>query len=482
MKMAAHQTQRIPDVRELAPDTPAEFAVLLSAMTSPQPNERPRSFDELLDRLGRWSSRSRLRTFRKNFDGAVPHFRRAGKSPIDGRWPWIAACLFVTAGMVLTFADKGLQTELLAVTRRVADAIGSPVPAPGADASSQQPATTANPAQGLLPLPPVSSTGEIILADAGPYDAARVTATGTLTIRGAQGVNPVIQLSDKSLWLSADSVHLENIAVVCTPAAGQLPKAMLLVKSNRLTLERCEFRLTTAKTPAEDSASPPAAPQSTTIAWGPLDADATEFTDWQIDIQNTAFHGSVAALWMAECPAQLSLSNCLKRDNGVCLAISPKAAPHSCSIELTNLTLRDCGPLMRLMGPFAERPDLPSLEITSADCVFAPSAACPGLIELQTPKPRIDAARTVRVNGQGTVVTPGIALLSITDPSSGTPHIVDDADEHFEGLVISDVTFNAASGVANLTAPRSTSDAMPGVDTKRLPNRRGQLSTADRAH
>src|SRR5690606_6286963 len=58
MKLAAHQTQRIPDVRSIAPDTSGPLAEMIEAMTSPDANRRPRGFDDLLIRWGRPGVRS----------------------------------------------------------------------------------------------------------------------------------------------------------------------------------------------------------------------------------------------------------------------------------------------------------------------------------------------------------------------------------------------------------------------------------------
>lgn len=47
-KLAAHQTQRIPDIREFAPDTPEPLAMMIKWLTEPVVSKRPRSARQLL--------------------------------------------------------------------------------------------------------------------------------------------------------------------------------------------------------------------------------------------------------------------------------------------------------------------------------------------------------------------------------------------------------------------------------------------------
>lgn len=473
MKLAAHQTRRIADVRTLAPDTPPALADTILSMTSPDINERPRSFDELIRRWGRpsFSSRSRLKSYRKNFDGAVPHFAQPGKPLTDSRWPWMAASLFVVAGMALTFADKGLRNEVLSISRRIADAVQTN--RSNADATSNEnvagPGTQASPSQnGLLSLPAPSADGEILLTAAGPYDVARVAVASDrdLVIRGAAGASPVIQIGRESLWLSAKSIRLENVRFQANSSIGQMLPAMILARSQQLTIQNCAF----ARATEAESASLPA--NSTAIAWRPQETDSADSR--QVDVSNSVFRAAGAAVWMAEMPEQVRVANVLKLDQGPCFAVSPKASVHDCSFDIANLTLRDSGPLLRLAGTFAEQASSPTVEFTVQDSLFAltPDA---GLIELQTAKPRQDIERSIRMTGHGSVLAPGANLMVVANPVRQSTHVVD-ADEQFEGLVVSELQFKGkASGpvsdsqLEHLTAPRSAADQSPGIAASKLP-------------
>ncbi len=483
MKLAAHQTRRIEDVREWAPDTPAPLALAILAMTSPQPGERPRSFDELLQRWGRPGtlSRSRLRRHRRTFDGAVPHLAQPMASLTESRWPWIAVSLFVAAGAALTFADKGLRSDLLTLTNRVAEIVRPRETNKATSASNGEPGreragSSARAHGGLLPLPPPSATGEIVLAEAGPYDVANVAADGTLTIRGAAGVNPVIQVGREPLRLAADAVSLINIAVRRQAPVGDssLP-AMLLVRSRSVSMNGCEFELS----PLDETTSPAEA-NSAALAWLPSDAAPFEKAApaaGQFEIVNVSFLGHGAALLFAETPGVVKLTNCLKVGRGACFTLGNKATARPVALELTRVTLRGTGPLLRFGGAFAEQATAPQIAIMAHDSVFALTSTASSLIELQAARPRGNVAQSVHVTGRGSVVPLELKLLTVSDPSRGKPATTVEADEQFEGLIASDLEFAgpvtdeaAASELKHLSAPRSSNQAaLPGVDLARLP-------------
>ncbi len=102
-KLMAHQTRRVPDVREVAPDTPAEFAEILKVFTDPDPNRRPASFREFRERWGKpkRSHRRRLARFRSLFNTAIPHVPAMRPEESPHRWPMVAAMLFLLSGAAL---------------------------------------------------------------------------------------------------------------------------------------------------------------------------------------------------------------------------------------------------------------------------------------------------------------------------------------------------------------------------------------------
>lgn len=88
MKIAAHQSTNIPDVRRFAPDTTPELAELLLRMTHRNPLRRPASWSEVLEvvtnrQRGEVASSARIRQFLGSFESAAP--RELGQAARDGR-------------------------------------------------------------------------------------------------------------------------------------------------------------------------------------------------------------------------------------------------------------------------------------------------------------------------------------------------------------------------------------------------------------
>ena len=483
MKLAAHQSQRIPDVRSIAPDTPALLADAIALMTSPDANQRPRAFDDLLNRWGRpgLGSRWRLKDFRLRFDGTVPHLAQAVQKHSGSRWPLAAASLFVVSGMAVTLADSGLRNEILAIPRRFTYAVrNSSLTSQAGDSgtASNNPGVGLQTEGALLPLPPPSADGVVLLAEPGPYDAARVASAGQITIRGQAGQHPVIRIGREALWVSGSKIRLENVAIVADDKGHDSPAALVLAKSQSLQIDRCTFR----RPRSADQKEP--GQHVTMVAWRPIESDGS-VSECDVTVSNSILQGPGASVWTAEMPRKVVLENCLKIGEGACLAVSPKAAAHSSTVELNKLTLRESGPFLRLAGPFAEDSGAPTIQVDATNCLFAGRAGT-SLVELQTRQPRSDAAKAVRFSGEGTVIVAGIDLTAVVDPASGSSRTTIEADEQFEGIVISELQFEGPadelpdhSRLRNLTAPRSSAAPRPGVQVDRLPEATSEMDAPE---
>lgn len=69
-----------------------------------------------------------------------------------------------------------------------------------------------------------------------------------------------------------------------------------------------------------------------------------------------------------------------------------------------------------------------------------------------------------------------MSVVSTTDKGNVTVTAVEEADELFEGILVSDLQFvgpangpPAASELASLTAPRTAADANPGIQPASIP-------------
>ena len=493
-KLAAHQSRRIEDVRHWAPDTPDRIAQALFKMTSPAPAERPRSFGELLQAWGRPGAlaRSRLKQYRRSFDGAIPHLTESKRSSKVVRWPRIAAAVCGVVGLVFTMANHGLRNDLLALKNRIVDMAKSVEAKTDLlseiDGTATGKARTNERGKVLLPLPRASPDGEILLTEVGPYGTDEFPPDGSalptsLSIRGAMGVRPVIQIRQTPLKLAAETVALSNVAIRCESFSGEpTPTALVIVRSRRLTLEGCELDWKSV-----GEMTPGHVPYAT-LAWMPQDTTRSESDQTQagqIEVQNTLFFGSLTAMLFTDSPSRVTLTNCLKVGEGTCMNFGHKATARPIAFELSRVTLRNTGPLIRYGGALADAA-APGIGIVVQDCVFALASATSSLIEIRTAHPETRFSRAVSITGRAAVhgqislIRQGLELLSVTHPQGGETSPVPETDEQFEGLIQSDGVIEFIgeptgsaenSQLKHLAAPRSTVDAtLPGIDPTRMPH------------
>ena len=71
-KLAAHQTERLPDIREFAPDTPDRLARMIECLTEPTASHRPRSARDILTDGTRDRAKSAEATTRQPKKGRAP--------------------------------------------------------------------------------------------------------------------------------------------------------------------------------------------------------------------------------------------------------------------------------------------------------------------------------------------------------------------------------------------------------------------------
>src|SRR5262249_45959926 len=113
-KLAAHQSRRVPDIREFAPDTPQPLADAIGALTERNPSRRPESFNEVATRFGAANpvGERRLIQFRHQFDSAAPLSRPLAEkraSRLPGR---AIVVLLILAGIGLALSETSIWSRL----------------------------------------------------------------------------------------------------------------------------------------------------------------------------------------------------------------------------------------------------------------------------------------------------------------------------------------------------------------------------------
>ena len=327
-KLAAHQTRRISDVREFAPDTPAVLADLIFQLTSPNPQERPRSAEAARHRLSvrRGARSGTLASFRRQFDGVVPHLATR-TIPQRYGWPAVAAAVLICGMIAAALGDRGLRGELLAIAQRQWSLVET--------APDSYPNTAAA-GQALQDIPEPDSRGVITLISPGPYGVRDLTAVGALIIQAAKGVSPEIRIVDEPLRISAQRVTLKEIRFEGRDASRSESDGMIELKTQRCQIVGCEFRT------APESSSMAA------IAWEPIDRRDPQAG--QLNVKSTVFFGSADALRCAASPRLISWRNVLQAGPGRGIVVSEAAGSRGLKLELDHVTLRGSGADWRVAG------------------------------------------------------------------------------------------------------------------------------------
>lgn len=481
-KMAAHQTRAIEDVRAWAPDTPALLADVIRQMTSASPNSRPRSFQEILQQWGPAGSfgRSRLRQFRRLFNGSVPQF--SGGTPVQGsrHWLWMTAALLGITGGAALFYDHGLRNELLNIgttleTIKSVSRTGWASAVKTESVEEQQTVTQGSP-RGMLSLPAPDSDGIILLSQPGPYEASTIQRTGKVTIRATADAE--IHVGSVPLNVSATEVVFERVTirrVTDDPLVGAVT-----VRSEQLTLVNCELlgfdpTVSSARS-QEDSVQKPAADKvavvPSAIAWKCASGSDPKLA--RIVLQNCVFHGNGISLLLAHSPQHVHVKNTLKTGSGSLVALGPKTTAGRFTMGIDQVTLRKSGPLLQIGGEFATRAGAPRIHIDAVNSAFQLSDRSSPLVLIDGEPARGDLVQAVELTALESIVEPGTVLFARTDRSANRIDEID-SDEQFEGLVASEIKFAGPqlnrlpdARIASIQGPRTSETNRPGIDLSLL--------------
>jgi hypothetical protein len=513
-KIAAHQTKTIDDVRRWAPDTPADLANALWHMTDRDPAARPGNVADAAAAWGppRAAGRRRLRRFLHDCTTpAEPDAADPRPSPL--RWAIALAALFALSGLAVSLADRGARAELLDVSNRVRDWVGSRLMRSRPVTDNSRPNGSAGDVAGgslhstpatlagveLLPLPAPDPDGMIFLKSNGPFEASTITSVGPLTIRGQRGVQPILVVIDKPLEIAAEVVRLENLHLrrggdITTTAP---PKTLLRVQCQTLHVDQCSFEThpfadvqsrVNARVPLVEPV-PPNDAVSTARAFDELPvavawkvADDGDPSGGRIELRDCVFSGAAPAIHLASAPRQIALDNCLKLGPGplVHLATSPEIDSRlrrgrKVSVKLQNTTCRRAGTVVRWKLPDDWQPtSSPVLLVEATDCVFDLLLGSSALIELASATAKPAWLRSARWTGEGSLAPPDLTVAAASTGSATTLTPIEAAALPLDGLSSGSFRFAAEfslapadAAVTEWEAPR-LSTAPPGIRAPRL--------------
>ncbi len=457
-KLMAHQTRRVPDVRDVAPDTPAEFAEILRVFTDPDPNRRPASFREFRERRGkaRRTHRRQLARFRAMFNTAIPYVPAMRPEESPHRWPMLAAILLLLSGAAVGLMDAGATSELLNIPNRIEQYLNSPEPTSVSDEAKPHNNTSQSIPAGK-PLPDPDARGIIELAEPGPYRWREIQAVGPLTIRAKVGLNPILVIGATASECSATEIVLENLCFRRDPVGPSDPRLRLASRS--LILRNCRFE------PRQDGSDTPA------LEWRHI--DRANPLGGRVALENCLMAGPGDVCRFADWPRQLVVNNCLKTGPGVMFDFAKTdRAEQDLEWNLSQVTLRGASGLVRC--DVGTKGKLGSWLIRADNCVFDLAGTESAVFQIAGPGVNRFFAQ-FQLQGRQCLLNEATHVAGWISPADGRLQPIDSAALNVEGLMLAKFSFArpnssrpADSQLTTWQGPRFSAKT-PGIDPARLP-------------
>ncbi|NQU22620.1 MAG: protein kinase [Candidatus Nealsonbacteria bacterium] len=493
-KLRAGQMAKVFDLRQLAPDVPAELARAVEACLSRQPAARPESIARLAAMLGPPTRGAALAVARC----AVRASRPATRWPASIRNPRVswrkplcstaaAGCLIAAAVLWPVVRDSlsspnvasghseiapvqgviGQRDTNSAGPDRVAAAMDNPVVA----AAYEEPWSPPKPVDPPVSEPDGHLAEDLVLASDGPLRVASLDLQAGQRVCGSPGKRPVVMVPRAGLTVDVEDVRFENIDFVFDSACDsssdgrsdseETPPAERAIV--HLTAGRAEFRGCTFRS-AETSSPLPAA-----VRWThPADA-ALSLPAGRIQFGNCVLRDVAAGVDCRTVGAlTVEMSNVLHLGNGPLIRLDHAPRPDEPTrMILSQVTLRDSGPLLQCS---CEQVDSSSGEISirTDGCALVPRGGTALILlgGVESPEPML---RNVLWAGQGSLVS-SEAVIAAWRCDDGRQQPLDDASVSIAGVVRSKVEFAgkaesdpAASRIIRWQAPLLSTDP-PGFD------------------
>jgi eukaryotic-like serine/threonine-protein kinase len=452
-KLAAHQSNGVPDVRTLAPDVPANLAEAVRACTHPDPAQRPSHFAEIARRFGppNANGRQRLARFLRHFDSAAPPDQLTPVPPMRFPTTAVALLLFVLSGAAFFLLRHGATAELLRVGNGSANGLAATAERPAAPPKAQ--------AKALRPLPPPNAEGVIALSE-DCYEAETVTYAGDLMIRGTGGQPATIVVSDGPFRTSCRKLAMTHVVVRCE--SKNTPSALMVVRSQELALNGCAFSSASGRTEESDAA----------VVW--TMAPARDPDAGRIRLTNTVFSGAGTAVRFASPPTRIEIDNCLKQTGGF-LHFGERGPDRDLTVVAEHLTLRRAAWMCRMSSPPGGRA-AGQLRLVLRDSAFDLAGPGAALVRLISPfAPKIET-RPILISGRESVICPDVSVVAWSKSGEAAARPIDACAVVVEGLAVGEFRFIGPAGASpadssidrqSLAVPRQ-SEEPPGIVASRL--------------
>ena len=494
LKLAAHQTRKIEDVRRWAPDVPEQLAIGIARLTARSPADRPQQFSELLNAWGAPTAAGRriLSAFRRRFDAPTSAGSTGRSLSTPTRWLFVAASLFALSGAVTLLTNQGARNIAASWVERVSHREESTLLSQIREGESKNkelgPAQQRSGATSkYAPLPKPDRRGVVRLDSAGPYQAADLTVVGALSIVGDDLVSPRIIVSGRPFKLCAESIRLKNVRIEFESGGvggdfGLL--TILRLESQHIALEDCVVSSGRSTLPPREptdgpSFSPPTGPAL--VAWKLIEPG--EPRGGTATIYNTLFSGDGPALYLKHAARCVTCDNLLKLGTGP--LIQTAAVPTAKSpleVKISHSALRDSGPVLRWIvsadspdGKKEIEPPAGAVTIEHENCVFDVVSPRAALLELASARTPPTWLRAIRIKGQGSLGPSALEVAGWVSTVTGQLTPLDSAEVEVEGIAACEFRFSGEatnfardSEITSAEVPRSSS-SLPGIRAESLP-------------
>lgn len=497
-KLAAHQTRRIRDVRDFAPDTPPKLAEMILQLTSPNLADRPAHADAVLKAWGppRYSGRRLLKRFVSSFERPVGDGLKL-TTVVNSPLVWTLTMLFAISGLTAAYVHDGTRATLLQVWASIPQTTSSGSPTDPSAETGDQPAAgpTAEPAVAgpvddhLLPLPEPDAQGIIELTSPGPYAPRSIRQIGALTIRGREGLEAEIVLAAEPLFLLAEKVELQRLRFRrsrATGTNGEPPAldAQVLVEALELEVRDCTFLTHAISDPSvtEPETQPEKQSAPAAICWKVPDAAGAD--SGAAMLENLVVLGSSPVLDLRSPTQNITFRNILRLGAGSLLEILVQpTAELELALQVEHVTCRQSGSLIR-WHVLDHQPTRQQVKVQARDCVFEVLPANGGLLEFVGGKHVAPWSRRIKFVGDACVASEQTEVAVHRDPITNEILPLDSSELELEGITQGGYSFTGGFGLPpasssiqdNYVGVRNGAD-LPGIIARLLPAPVGGTST-----
>ncbi|MCA8987370.1 MAG: hypothetical protein KDA78_07005 [Planctomycetaceae bacterium] len=478
-KINAHVEQRIPDVRELAPETDEQTTRLISQWTSPDPRLRT------VSTTPQRSASARSLTSPQLISRSVRQHAIARNSfPISRHDQAKTVALGSSAAVCLAF----LMWQAVGVVAASSWTEWKTIPVISSlNRQTSTPAELKEDPDQLRPLPAPQEDGTLVLEPGIRYRADDVSVVGPLLVSvqkpvetegqpapGLLKAEVVVTGSPWRLW--GTDIRLQDILITnenpgSTAASGKKrageteSPALCVCQSMNLHVERTVFRHSADK----DSQNQPGENEVKGIAWRPI--ARMEPHQGVIRFVNCHFSQATTGLYIAGESRQIRFENCLMTGPHELVRFAENQKSSTLpGITLDQTTVRDAQSVVLVDLPVIPEQTSVKLDLDVTNCVFDLNEAQASLVRFLSPDDPSRSIQSINVLGQNALLGKNNALVSWTR-SRQYPARVIATEGIVEGLLSYEIQFPGAaesrpeaSELTSYDGPRWNSLA-PGVQT-----------------